>query len=1086
MFSIKSSIADCSKCKLLDQPSCIMDTNCKEDLTKVDVVFIAENPGKDEIKQGIPLIGKAGQTFRKYFQKHSIDKMNYLITSTVLCQSILEDGTAGTPEEDTIELCKVNCMHLIETCKPKLIVLLGTIPMSVFGIGKTGVTNIRGQFFKWKEFDVLLTVHPSFVNRNKSFEEKFDEDFRKVSEFFGAKEVLLNTNNDSKEKGVWHYKIPEQYYTNKFRLVDVHFISKTNECVYMFRDENNNKVYHKTNDDYYCYQVPKDVDARKIVKFDDLNRVKLPYRQKKMLDPTITYEGDIKLSVKRAMDYFILNKEEAKVVDFNIMFLDIEVYTHDDKFPEAEEANYPIVILSYYYHGEYIVYAIDHKEVIKNSTQTINQSPNAKVIVCKNENELVNNFIRDMRTLQPDILTGWNVINFDLAYLFNRMKKLGIQQQSLSPLNDAYVESESGYASVSGLTILDQLMLYKEFEMTKRENYRLGTIAKIELNKEKLDSGEPFAKKYVRDINEAIEYNIRDVNICVELENGNGKELQGKKHIVLQNELKNICKTTFRGSASPFGRIDSLSISYLKEKGMAAKNSEHGTSEKFEGAFVKEPITGIHDWIVDFDFASLYPSLILTYNIGLNTLVAKMKQTDHAYYFHYDRSKLPDDIPMIIDPTFAKKEMIIKKDDLIKKIEEEKSILTMSGCIFRNHDKELSFYSEMLDLLLSSRKVYKNKMFEAKQAKDESLRLLYNTRQQVYKILANAMYGVLGNASFRFFDRDCGRSVTLSGQEINKFAMLEANNFVESLKTGKKVPIQMLTVQEMYGDLTRKTPYVITGDTDSLFATYNNVVDKKKSKEDILKDVNRWNEEIENFLNKVIIPPVVTSKNVDIKRNRLSVKNELVIRRGLFLAKKRYSLHVIEQEKKSTDEVVSMGIEIKRSDFPSYTKECLKELLDIILKSEKISMSKINEYVSGKEKEFVGKIMTGNKTVSRPVSFTKDEEDYKRIPPGVIAMQNWNALVYDIFRTGSRGYLYKLAAIDLDKAPKDVVERYNREFIAKGKKLEIIAVPDEEGKLPDYFVPDRKEMLRFSWIDRYNLLLAPIMEVKKQNEVLTF
>jgi len=1086
MFSIKSSIADCSKCKLLDQPSCILETNCENDLTKVDVIFIAENPGKEEVKTGTPLIGKAGQTFRKYFKKHGIDKLNYLLTNTVLCQTILDDGTTGNPDEDTIELCKVNCFNIIETCKPKLVVLLGTSPMSAFGIGKAGITNIRGQFFKWKEFDVLLTVHPSFVNRNRTFEEKFDEDIRKVSEFFGAKEVLLNTNTDSKEKGVWHYKIPEQYYTDKFRLVDVHFISKTNECVYMFRDEKNNKVYHKTNDDYYCYQAPKEIEARKIVKFDDLNRIKLPYRQKKMLDPTITYEGDIKLSVKRAMDYFILNKEEAKVIDFNVMFLDIEVYTHDDKFPEAEEANYPIVILSYYYHGEYIVYVIDHKEIIKNSTQVIKQSQNAKIIVCKNENELVNNFIRDMRSLQPDILTGWNVINFDLAYLFNRMKKLGIQQQTLSPLNDAYIESESGYASVSGLTILDQLMLYKEFEMTKRENYRLGTIAKIELNKEKLDSGEPFAKKYVRDINEAIEYNIRDVNICVELEEGNGKELKGKKHIALQNELKNICKTTFRGSASPFGRIDSLSISYLKEKGFAAKNSEHGSSTKFEGAFVKAPIVGINDWIVDFDFASLYPSLILTYNIGINTLLAKMKITDHAYYFHYDRDKLPDVIPLILDPTFAKTEVVVRKEDLIKRIEDEKSILTISGCLFKNHDSELSFYSEILDLLLSSRKVYKNKMFEAKQAKDESARLLYNTRQQVYKILANAMYGVLGNASFRFFDRDCGRSVTLSGQEAIKAAILEGNSYVGKIKTGIKETVEKLTVQEMYGDVVRKTPYIITGDTDSLFATYNNVVDRNKSKEDILKDVTKWNEEIETFLNKIIIPPIVTMKNVDIKRNRLALKNELVIRRGLFLAKKRYALHVIEQEKKPTDEMTAMGVEIKRSDFPSYTKECLRELLDIILKTEKISISRINEYVNGKEKEFVTRIMSGNKTISRPVSFTKDEEDYKRIPPGVIAMQNWNNLVYDIFRQGSRGYLYKIAAIDLDKAPKDVVERYNKEFIAKGKKLEIIAVPDEESKLPDYFIPDRKAMLTFSWTDRYNLLLEPIMEVKKKNEVLTF
>src|SRR5574340_1043375 len=129
MFSIKSSIADCSKCKLLDQPSCILETNCKDDLTKVDVIFIAENPGKDEVKQGVPLIGKAGQTFRKYFQRYKLDKLNYLITNTVLCLTVNEDGTTGNPDEETINYCKVNCFHMIDTCKPKLIVLLGTSPM---------------------------------------------------------------------------------------------------------------------------------------------------------------------------------------------------------------------------------------------------------------------------------------------------------------------------------------------------------------------------------------------------------------------------------------------------------------------------------------------------------------------------------------------------------------------------------------------------------------------------------------------------------------------------------------------------------------------------------------------------------------------------------------------------------------------------------------------------------------------------------------------------------------------------------------------------------------------------------------------
>ena len=106
MYSIKDSFSNCSSCDLFDAPSCILDTNCKRDLSQVDVVFIAENPGKDEVKKEIPLVGKAGQMFRKYFKKYGIDKMKYLLTNTVLCQTLLPDGKTGNPTSEVIELCK--------------------------------------------------------------------------------------------------------------------------------------------------------------------------------------------------------------------------------------------------------------------------------------------------------------------------------------------------------------------------------------------------------------------------------------------------------------------------------------------------------------------------------------------------------------------------------------------------------------------------------------------------------------------------------------------------------------------------------------------------------------------------------------------------------------------------------------------------------------------------------------------------------------------------------------------------------------------------------------------------------------------
>ena len=160
MFSIKSSLADCSKCELLDENSCILETNCRADLSKVELVIIAENPGKDEVKDGKPLVGKAGKTFRKYFNQFNLNKIPYLITNVVLCQTIdKETGNTINPTEEVIERCKVNCFDLIEKCNPKLIVVMGASGAKAFGIikkGGSGITTLRGKIYEWNERNIFL------------------------------------------------------------------------------------------------------------------------------------------------------------------------------------------------------------------------------------------------------------------------------------------------------------------------------------------------------------------------------------------------------------------------------------------------------------------------------------------------------------------------------------------------------------------------------------------------------------------------------------------------------------------------------------------------------------------------------------------------------------------------------------------------------------------------------------------------------------------------------------------------------------------------------------------------------------------
>jgi len=1090
-MKIMQSFADCLGCKLIDAESCILDTNSRGDMSKIDIVFVAENPGKDEIKAEKPLVGRSGKTFRKFFDKHIKKECKWLLTNAVLCLTLDDKGNTGNPDDETIDRCKLNCFNIIKTCNPKLIVLLGTSPMKAFGIAENGITKRRGKFFKWEGFDVLLTIHPSYVNRDKKEREPiFEDDIKTAGEFISADEIgnfdlkpktaFTNNNLATGSKGIHRYKIPKKFYTKDYRLVDIQYLSRGEKVLYIFRDKDNNKVYHHENDDYYCYQSPGDVEARKIVPYDKLDIVKLAYKDKIKLNSDITYEGDLRLTVKHAFDYYAQSKGEAKRLSSNIMFCDIEVDVGIDSqaFPHPSEALCPVDMITSIFQSpkKKICYVLD------NETEPIKEIEDVEIKIFKNEKNLIHSWIRDFKKYDPDFMSGWNFIGFDMEYMFNRMKRLKMATSIMSKFSEFYCDGERFLCKLPGCIVLDQMHLYKMFTFTKMENYKLDFIANHELKRKKLELPVKFNKMYWEHLNTLIDYNIRDTELLEDLENK-------LAHINLLNELRTICTASFEASTSPMNQVDSIVVNWMREKGLASKNAENHAKKKYPGAFVLSPSPGIYSKVVDFDFASLYPSLIRTYNIGLNNFIMRTKDPLVGYDLAYDKDKVPDKVQMIIDPMFKNKEVTMLKEDIYKCIKDDELVHTINGCFYTNHKKQVSYYSLILENLLDSRKNYKGLMFKAKDKNDKELQALYHTKQLVYKVLANTLYGVIANKSFRFFNLACAAAITLSGQEALKASIIEGDNYMSHLKTGDKlVRKPIATKDEIYhpvNDSTwafpdREFEYIVTGDTDSIFCCF----------EDFGKDITNEKihehcDKIQDFLNGEIMKEIVEAHNVTFDECHLVLKNELIISRGLFLAKKRYAIHVTNNEGVECDEVNYMGIEVKRSDFPSHSKVFLKELLDIVLKKENITVPKLFKFVHSKEKEFRRLILKGDKTVGRPVSFGKELKKYKTVPQGVRAMIAFNEISYVAHHPGARGYMFRVRGIDYDKAPKEVIDNYEKNFIAKGKKLEVVAIPDEEDKLPDYYLPDVRGNLQFAFIDRYNLMLDPLVKVKKAQEILT-
>jgi hypothetical protein len=305
----------------------------------------------------------------------------------------------------------------------------------------------------------------------------------------------------------------------------------------------------------------------------------------------------------------------------------------------------------------------------------------------------------------------------------------------------------------------------------------------------------------------------------------------------------------------------------------------------------------------------------------------------------------------------------------------------------------------------------------------------------------------------------------------------------------------VLTKPSMYGDIeeySKKysglrdfTKYVITSDTDSIFVVLQDLIEKSDDNKKNIDNVLSICKKVENFLNNDIVPKVVEKHQVDLTYNKLKLKNELVCKRGLFLVKKRYALHIILNEGKEVNETFIRGIETRRSDYPALTKKYLKTLLDMLLVPEEISFVDILDFVGEKRKEITNRIIEGDKDIARPSSFGRELSKYTRVPPNVISMLNWNCLMYEHFYPGTRGYLFKLLGFDEYKAPKEVKERYYEHFQSKGKKLEIISVPRDEHRLPPWFIPDVRAMIKFSWDDRVNPLVMPL-GLNKKSKILTW
>ena len=616
--------------------------------------------------------------------------------------------------------------------------------------------------------------------------------------------------------------------------------------------------------------------------------------------------------------YSYIADEYSNNVDWDIdqiliVTIDIEVEC-ENGFPKPEEANDPLlsITLKNHQNKKIVVWGINDFE---------NSRDDVSYIKCESEKHLIQSFLTFWEQHKPDVITGWNTEFFDIPYICNRIINQFDEKElkRLSPWGNVTPRSvyKMGRShqmyDIMGVANLDFLDLYRKFTYTNQESYRLDHIAFVELGERK--DGNPyetFSEWYIKDYQSFIEYNITDVELVDKLEDK-------MKLIDLCLTMAYDAKVNYIDVLGTTKYWDILIYNHLRKKNIVIpQKKEHEKSEKYEGAYVKDPIIGMHKWVMSFDLNSLYPHLIMQYNISPETLMGcPFKEKDIT-------------VDKMLDGEV--------KDSIMQSLKDKNVTLTPNGALFRKDIR--GFLPELMQSIYDDRVKYKRLLLEAKQeyenTKDPKLKKdisRYDNIQMAKKISLNSAYGAIGNNWFRYFNLLVAEAITTSGQLSIRWIERSLNRYLnQTLKTDG-------------------LDYVIASDTDSVYITFDRLIDKLPIQEqdtgEVINFLDRLaREKIEPFIDKSYQE---LSEHINAYEQKMFMKREVIADKGIWTAKKRYILNSwdVEGVRYKEPQLKIMGIEAVKSSTPAPCREKIKQALKIIMHEDsKVLNSFIQDFRS--------------------------------------------------------------------------------------------------------------------------------------------
>ena len=582
----------------------------------------------------------------------------------------------------------------------------------------------------------------------------------------------------------------------------------------------------------------------------------------------------------------------------NVTSLDIET-KFGDGFPEPALADQEVTAITMKNNIDdtYYTFGCGEYDVDKALLQT----HTVIYVKCADEKELLHKFVYHWAKTSPDIVTGWNCEFFDIPYLVNRIRKINgeSRMKMLSPwrMIDER-ETHTGYGQttlkyeIKGVAILDYMAIFKKFGYSygPQESYKLDHIANVVLGEKKLDFGEAsdLNELHANDYQKFIDYNIKDVELIDRMEDKLG--------------LISLCLTmAYRGGVNyeqVLGTVaiwDSIIYRDLHSKRIAVPQNSESFKGAYPGGYVKEPHVGMHDWVCSFDLNSLYPSIIMQYNMSPETILND------------------DELNVTVETVLAKQ---VKNTT-------PNTALAVGGTRFST--KKLGILPAIIQEIYDDRLKFKQAQLKAEQeleltaTKSEVYGLekriaIAKNQQMALKILLNSLYGAMGNKWFRYFDMRIAEGITLTGQATIRWAENHLNDYLNTALGTKK-------------------DYVVAIDTDSVYVRLDEFVNRLGPANPIDFLDKMCSTALEDALAKCYDDLYNTLGGIE---NKMVMGREVIADRGIWTAKKRYILNVHDNEgvRYATPKLKIMGIEAIKSSTPAICRQALKDIFKRIIETD--------------------------------------------------------------------------------------------------------------------------------------------------------